>query len=217
MPRPNRSPGSPSVRPPPGCETSDARITSAGNKTGRSRILHATSHFPSMLIAVVAPGKRPAAGWLRDPQRRHDPPGAGVRAQEKAVAAAGCHGLVVNRTCRPPANGVEHCETGADRAVTGTCLSRGSGPTRWGWHLRRNAETGRMSLRRVSAVATVKLHALCAGGGYPSQPVPQPRGDRRWPIGGWNQIFVADARRRLSCSPSSCRNCGRDSSCRCAR
>ena len=89
MPRPNRSPGSPSVRPPPGCETSDARITSAGNKTGRSRILHATSHFPRMLIAVLAPGKRPAAGRRRDPHRRHDPPRAGVRAQEKGRGSLG--------------------------------------------------------------------------------------------------------------------------------
>jgi hypothetical protein len=66
------------------------------------------------------------------------------RKKRKAAAAWVCHGLPKDRTCRPPANGVENCETDADRARHE--LFSGSGSTLWGWHLRRDAETGRMSM-----------------------------------------------------------------------
>jgi len=48
----------------------------------------------------------------------------------------------VNRTCSPPANGVDDCETDADRARDERVLFSGSGSTQWVWHLRRVAETG---------------------------------------------------------------------------
>ena len=58
------------------------------------------------------------------------------------MAAWDCHGLFVYRTCRPPANGVENCETDADRARDEHELFKGSGSTRLVWHLRRDAVTG---------------------------------------------------------------------------
>lgn len=74
-----------------------------------------------------------------------------------------CHGLPVYRTCCPPANGVSTCETDADRASPCRhCWRRvrafqGSGPTLLVWHLRRDAETGRMSVKVNSSRRPVVL------------------------------------------------------------
>jgi hypothetical protein len=91
-------------------------------------------------------------------------------------------GLPRDRACRPPANGVEHCETDADLAADaigqrscGTASEpfRESGSTQRDWHLRRNAATGRSSTRDVSSPATPPLQPTIHRHARPSHP-PQP-------------------------------------------
>ena len=64
---------------------------------------HTTTRIKGMLIAATGRGKPPGS---RTPHNRHSR-----------------HGLPMYRACSPPANGVENCETDADRARASTCFS----------------------------------------------------------------------------------------------
>ena len=121
------------------------------------------------------------------------------------------HGRRVNRACQPPANGVENCETDADRAVA----RAGSPPAIT--HLSRvrinamglapptGAGTGRMSLPEVSSGGRSDLQTTPwpAVQTLPPAPLAQPR--------------HPPPAVRLTNSPCCCRSCGRGSSCRCGR
>lgn len=50
-----------------------------------------------------------------------------TRKKARAAADLACHGPCGSRTCLPPANGVEHCETDANRARASTGFSVDSG------------------------------------------------------------------------------------------
>ena len=88
---------------------------------------NATSNPARMLIPGKHPGKRRRAGAPPDRHGRYDrtpqAPDPGRVQNDGGRGSLGLPRPPVNRTCRPPANGVEHCETDADRAVTGTCFS----------------------------------------------------------------------------------------------
>jgi hypothetical protein len=110
--------------------------------------------------------------------------GRGRTGAESAAGRSGSSrsGLPRDRACRPPANGVEHCETDADLAADairqrscGTAAEpfRESGSTQRDWHLRRNAATGRSSTRDVSSPATPPLQPTIHRHARPSHP-PQP-------------------------------------------
>ena len=107
-----------------------------------------------MLIGGVSGSKRPPGSIAENLIARRKAEGRGRLL---------CRGLPVYRTCCPPANGVGICETDADRASPCRhCWRRGpafqgSGPTRLVWHLRRDAETGRMSVTLDSSRGTVVL------------------------------------------------------------
>jgi hypothetical protein len=180
---------------------------------------------PSMLNPCGMPRKRP-----RPPRVGHGgfgggtigtaspagASGAAARGRRKAQAhqkahqkAAGrgraiCHGLPVYRTCCPPANGVGHCETDADRAV-----------------LRQHR------CWRARAFQGIRINAL---GLAP----PTERGNRsnvsdhrfrqedtpssrRNPAPSSSRYRRSDRARqeKLTSTPCCCRSCGRDSSCRC--
>jgi hypothetical protein len=101
-----------------------------------------------MLIRLGRRGKRlPAATWLRSrsaagttgttrtPAKAVAAPGATAGWNLKAAGRGGSSrpGLPRDRACRPPANGVEHCETDADQAAD-AILQRAAGrrPSRSG-------------------------------------------------------------------------------------
>lgn len=201
-----------------------------------------------MLVAVAARRKRPphhrspgSGGRVATTSTTVTccPPSPGRREKRRAGTTLAFPARHVDRACRPPANGVGHCETDADRArvpeprtcVRGTAQEpfRGSGSTRWGWHLRRNAATGRSSTDWSSSPAPGALQPP----GHPGTRSSRPPSGSRIARGARPPPGRAPPRLRFrtptqtrtrcpclreaspSCSPSKSRSCGRGSSCRC--